>query len=94
MPVAPVAAPQPAPAQSVTCRPRDFVLGQLAQRYNEAPVAVGLTNRGALVEVLTTPDGKTWTIIISSPDGMSCLVEAGENWRFLPRTDPRIDPRT
>ena len=61
------------------------MLSHLAKKYGEAPVAVGLTNKGALVEVLTSSDGKTWTIIVSSPGGMSCLGEAGENWRALER---------
>ena len=56
-------------------------------------MAVGVTNKGALVEVLTSADGGTWTIIVTTPQGMSCLVAAGEGWRFLPRTDPRIGPR-
>jgi hypothetical protein len=35
------------------------------------------------VEVLSTGDGETWSIIITSPKGMSCLVAAGEGWRMF-----------
>ncbi len=70
-------------AQQVPCNQRDKVLGQLAQKYQEVPVAMGVTNRGGLVEVLSTDDGKTWTIIISSPNGQSCVVAAGDGWRAL-----------
>lgn len=74
--------PTAAAAQQV-CDERDNMLGKLAQKYGEAPVAIGVTNQGGLVEVLTTADGKTWTIIISLPSEpvMSCLVAAGEGWR-------------
>lgn len=72
-------------AQQVPCNKRDDVLGHLAQKYQEVPVAIGVTNRGSLVEVLSTDDGKTWTIIISSPDGEACMVAAGEGWRALPQ---------
>ncbi len=73
------------------CDQRAKVLGHLAQTYKEAPVAIGVTNSGGIVEVLTTSDGATWTIIISTPDGTSCLVAAGENWRLLtPVRDTRI----
>ncbi len=72
-------------AQQAPCKQRDDVLGHLAQKYQELPVAVGVTNRGALVEVLSTDDGKTWTIIISSPTGRACMVAAGESWRALPQ---------
>lgn len=62
----------------------------LAEQYGEAPVGVGLTNAGALVEVLTAADGGTWSIIITTPPNrtgvrMSCLVAAGEGWRTLER---------
>ncbi len=38
---------------------------------------------GALVELLTTKDGTTWTIILTSPQGRSCLIASGEGWRPL-----------
>ncbi len=55
----------------------------LSKKYQEAPVASGITNQGSLVEVLTDARGGTWTIIITSPQGMSCLVFSGESWRGL-----------
>ncbi len=63
------------------CNPRDQVIEQLADRYKEAPIAAGITSKGSLVEVLTTGDGNTWTIIVSTPQGQSCIVAAGEGWR-------------
>jgi hypothetical protein len=57
------------------------------------PIAVGVTNRGGLVEVLSTGDGNTWTIIISSPNGESCMIAAGKSWRALPKTGARAGPR-
>lgn len=65
------------------CNKRDNVLTLLANKYKEAPVAVGVTNTGGLVEVLSTGDGNTWTIIVTTPQGMSCLVAAGEGWRAV-----------
>lgn len=72
----------PASAQQVKCAPRDAVLERLGTRYSEAPVGVGVTQQGALVEVLAS-DGGTWSIVISTPDGLSCLVAAGDGWRSL-----------
>ena len=59
------------------------MLELLSQKYSEAPIAVGVANNGGLVEVLSTGDGETWSIIITSPKGMSCLVAAGEGWRVF-----------
>ncbi len=87
-----IAAPPGGAAQQIPCNQRDDVLGHLAQKYREVPVAIGVTNRGGLLEVLSTSDGNTWTIIISSPDGKACMVAAGEGWRALPKADTPDGP--
>ena len=79
------------------CDDRDAILKTLASKYSEAPVAIGVTNNGGLVEILTTGDGKTWTLIMSSPKGMSCLVAAGQGWKKLQQAEtaeikPHIEP--
>ncbi len=65
------------------CSAHDRMLALLESEYREVPVAVGLNNSGGLVEVLTTGDGATWSIIVTTPQGMSCLVAAGEGWRAV-----------
>ena len=82
-----------AAAQSA-CRPRTDVVGHLAKKYGEAPVAIGVTNKGGLIEVLTTGDGDTWTIIVSMPNGTSCMVAAGEGWRTKNYDDTKLAPAT
>ncbi len=77
-------------AQAPKCDQRVKVIGLLAQKYKEAPIAVGVTSTGGLVEVLTTGDGGTWTIIVSTPNGIACLVAAGEGWRNLEQRN--MDP--
>jgi len=78
-----VAIPATAVAAPAPCGQRKDLLAQLVERYHEAPVAVGLANNGALVEVLTSDDGSTWTILITRANGISCLVAAGESWQKL-----------
>ena len=82
-----------AQSQPQQCDQRTKVLGHLAHKYKEAPVAVGVTSSGGLVEILATNGGETWTIILSTPNGTSCLVAAGEGWRSLQFDDSRADPR-
>ncbi len=72
----------PAAAQP-QCSPRESVLKMLESKYKEAPVAVGVTNNGGLVEVLSTGQGETWSIILTTPQGVSCLIAAGEGWRAV-----------
>ncbi len=73
----------PAQAQSL-CGNRTDVLGKLSNGYSENASAMGLASNGGVVEVLTSPKGDTWTIIITMPNGVSCLVAAGESWETLP----------
>ena len=81
-----VSIPTVAAAAPPACGPRTELVKQLANKYREAPVAVGLANSGTLVEVLTSDSGSTWTILLSRPDGTSCLVAAGEEWQAVKQT--------
>ncbi len=81
---------QSASAQGA-CDRRERVLDLLAEKYQETPVAVGVTTQGSLVEVLSHDTGKTWTIVITSPQGISCLLLTGEGWKKLQQVaqDPK-----
>ena len=85
--------PATAMAAPMACSPRQDVLSQLADKFKEAPVAVGLANNGGLLEVLTAGDGATWTIIITMPNGVSCLVAAGESWQDHEPVTAQQDPQ-
>jgi hypothetical protein len=39
---------------------------------------------GHLVEVFASNDGTSWTIVVTRPDGWSCIVAVGEDWEMLP----------
>lgn len=73
----------PAWGAPLACGPRDDVLAQLSKKFKEAPVSIGLANNGGLLEVLASPDGSTWTVIITRPNGVTCLVAAGESWQAI-----------
>ncbi len=74
------AASLPAQAQP-NCFTHDKILDRFSAVYDEAPVARGLTQDGQMVQVLSTGDGKTWTLIVSKPGGETCVLMAGEGWR-------------
>ena len=81
--LAAVSLPLPALAGQVACSQRDNVLAQLGSKYKEAPKAAGVANNGGLIEVLTSDEGKTWTLILSMPNGTSCLLASGEHWQTV-----------
>ncbi len=62
------------------CGKRNDVIGKLSGSFSEKPSAMGLTTNGDVIEVLTSPSGSTWTIVVTMPNGTSCLIALGENW--------------
>ncbi len=71
-----------ASAQSV-CSERTTFLDKLGERYSENTSAIGLASNGTVLEVLTSEMG-TWTILVTQPDGTTCMVANGESWELLP----------
>ncbi len=51
--------------------------------YSEIPVAMGLASNGGVIEVLASENG-SWTLLVTMPDGTSCVLAAGESWEALP----------
>ena len=74
------AAPQ-AEAQTL-CGERTEILDRLEQQFAETPQAIGLSEDGALVEVMVSPSGG-WTILVTYPKRPSCVVATGEGWESL-----------
>lgn len=80
----------PAWAQN-NCIPRDAAVDTLANRCGESPVVGGLSERGVFLEVWANEETGSWTAVITTPDGVSCLVDAGDDFaRFepIPGGDP------
>lgn len=73
----------PAAAQGV-CAERNSLVTKLQQDFSEAPSAAGISDSGAVIEVLSARDGKTWTILMTTPDGVSCVLATGEAWERAP----------
>ncbi len=63
---------------------RDEVVEKLGSKYGEQPAAMGLASTGGVMELFTTPDGATWTLVITMPNGSSRLIAAGEGWTTVP----------
>jgi hypothetical protein len=68
-----------------SCGPRVDIIKQLAGQFQEQTIAVGLSDNGAVLEILTSPDGETWTMLFSMPTGVSCLIATGQDWQVVPR---------
>ena len=71
----------PASAQSV-CTTHAEITNLLDSRYSESQIAIGIANNGRLVEVFSAGDGSTWTIVMTTPQGESCVVASGGDWHL------------
>jgi len=69
------------------CAPHDDLLAELARIYKERLFAIGVTSRGALIEITVSPSG-TFTVIVTQPPGISCMVMGGEAWELVPLQRP------
>lgn len=74
----------PAVAQQI-CADRETILGSLSADFSEKPAALGMGDDGNIVELLTSRDGGTWTILVTTPQGVSCVVATGEAWEDIPK---------
>ena len=80
-------AAQAAMAAPSVCGQRTEIVASLAKEFREAPIALGIDSNGNLVEVLSSRSGSTWSVIVTTPNGVSCLVASGEDWQVLNAVD-------
>lgn len=71
------------PAIAANCADRETVVARLASHYDEQPTAGGLQSTDdepALVEVWSSRKTGTFTVMMTRPDGMTCIVATGTDW--------------
>ncbi|MEM7173459.1 MAG: hypothetical protein AAF530_25065 [Pseudomonadota bacterium] len=67
-------------AAQTRCAPHAEMASKLSDRYSESLVAIGFADSGRLIEVFSSPDGKTWTILTTAPGGTACIAATGQDW--------------
>ncbi len=65
-------------AAQTFCVGRAAMLDGLAAEYGEQLTEVKMIENYGLVEVLKSPGKGTWTIILTKPSGISCMLAVGE----------------
>ena len=69
-------------AQTQNCAPRDVVLEKLAEDFAETRRAIGLGAENVVVEIFAAETG-SWSIIVTFPNGATCLVASGEAFEMI-----------
>ncbi|NNU78927.1 hypothetical protein HMH01_00615 [Halovulum dunhuangense] len=77
-------APLPAFAQGRPCGDRDAIVDHLRDRFGEERVSAGLSASNGILEVFVSATTGSWTILVTTPAGQTCLVAAGEAWENAP----------
>lgn len=65
-----------------TCLARERLAAYLAEQYAETPRAMGLVSDAGVMEVFVSSAG-SWTIVVTSAEGLACVLAAGDNWEAL-----------
>ncbi|MEK0082485.1 hypothetical protein [Benzoatithermus flavus] len=79
-----------APGTPSLCHDYREIARELGAKYEETPVSLGLQTNGNLLQVFASARSRTWTIVSLMPNGLACVLAAGEDWEPL---EPRaVDP--
>jgi hypothetical protein len=70
------------------CAPRDAVLNRLAKSYGEIQQSQGLGANNSIIEVFASDTTGSWTITVTMPSGLTCLVASGQAFESLTKTQP------
>ena len=67
---------------------RDAVVDRLAEGYGETRQSMGLGANNAVIEVFASAETGTWTITVTTPNGLTCLVASGQSFETLAEALP------
>ena len=77
----------PSAVQQRTCLPHSGVDAKLRHDFGEKVLGRGISKDGTLLEIFMAQNGRTFTVIKTTPAGLSCVVDFGEDWQTLNQID-------
>lgn len=83
-----VLAAQQVQAQGQNCAPREDVLKRLTDTYGETRRGFGLAQQGAVMELFASTQSGSWTITVTLPNGVTCLVASGQAFEAVAEALP------
>ena len=67
----------PGGGQQMMCGNRAEIVRQLSRKYGETRRSMGITGQRGVVEVFASDATGSWTILLTNPQGLTCLMAAG-----------------
>jgi hypothetical protein len=77
--------PGSVPAGAAACASHGDVRSILSDRHQETAKGVGLLSDSKILEIYTSEDG-SFSIVVTTADGNTCVVAVGEAWEFAEDT--------
>ena len=77
-----------ADAQTPQCAAHDDVMNGLAVNFAETRQSIGMASDQTLMELYANTDAGSWTLIVTLPNGMSCLVASGTDYETVKEALP------
>lgn len=65
------------------CAARPMVLETLTQKYGETRRSMGMAADQTVMELFASAETGSWTLTVTLPTGMTCLVAAGQNYEAV-----------
>lgn len=70
-------------ANPANCAKRAEMVTKLNERFGESRQSVGLTPGGQALELFAHPETGTWTILLTLPNGTSCMMASGYAYQAI-----------
>ncbi|MGX0904116.1 hypothetical protein ACSSV8_002702 [Roseovarius sp. MBR-79] len=83
-----LAPPDMAQAQGLACLPRAALIERLEGRYKEHLAGGGLQSPQQLLEVWASDETGSFTVFVTRPDGVACVVATGQHWNSVTASAP------
>lgn len=78
---------QTAVGQTSQCADRDTLLSAISAQYGETRRSIALGQNNSVVEFFASNDTGTWTITVTTPAGMMCMVASGQAYEQITVSD-------
>ena len=69
--------------QQQNCAERETVIERLKSKYGETRQSIGMAPKGRVVETFASEATGTWTITVTTANGITCLVASGQSYESL-----------
>ncbi|MBM7069445.1 hypothetical protein [Actibacterium sp. 188UL27-1] len=81
VPVLLIATTLAASAQTITwCGPRTEVVRKVEHQFGETRRGMGLRGQGSVMELFTSDERGTWSLVRTYTNGESCVEAVGQDW--------------